>query len=175
MRLELLRVAFEGQLTAVIAWRFECLKISVERCLDINDEIPPVRHVHHQIRPQRAVRSCNVLLFGEVAVLGHAGQLHHAAQCDLTPAAAHFRAAQCGDERARFTLQLCVSAGQGFNLRAQACIGVAALALECLRLRLGPLECDPQGFDELADCELLLLEHTCTDDMFAAQGFARHA
>ena len=114
-------------MSSFIGRRLERFKIRIERGFDINHEVTAVRHVHDKVGSQHALLACNVLLLGEVTVLGHTGQFHQAPQRDFSPAAAHLGAAQRGHERSGFPLQLRMSADERFNLHAQACKRIAAL------------------------------------------------
>ena len=132
-------------------------EIRIERRLHVHDEIARLGHVHDHVRPQRAVFAEEVQLLGEVAVLGHAGELDDPPQRHLAPAAAHFRPAQRRDEIARLALQLRVTARQPFDLRAQRREGIATLVLQRAHLRFGLLQRGLQRLDELRDGGLAFL------------------
>ena len=67
----------------------------------------------------------HLCLFGEIAVLGHAGQLDDAPQREFAPAAAHFRAPQCRGEIARLALQERLHVHEALDLPGEFAGGLA--------------------------------------------------
>ncbi len=165
----------ERLLALLVRGRLEGGEIRVEWRLGVDHQVACIGHVYDQIRTQRAFLADHLQLLGEVAVLAEAGELHQAAQCQLAPTAAHLRAAQRGDQIARLALQLRLAAGERLDLGAQGREGVAALALECLHLRLGALERDAQRLHQVRDGQLAFLECALGDDLVAPERLAREA
>jgi hypothetical protein len=65
------------------------VEVGVERHPRVDGQPAAAREADHQVGPDRAVRVGQVLLGGEVAVLGHPGGLDHVPQRQLSPLAAH--------------------------------------------------------------------------------------
>src|SRR6185437_15868218 len=169
------RMLLQRLLPAFVGGSLACLEIGVERCLHIDDEIARIRHVHDEIRPERSILTEEVQLLREIAVLAESGELHQPPQRELTPASAHFRTSQRGDEVARFPLQLSLSARERFDLRAQRGIGLLSLALERVRLLLRALERRAQRLDEVRDGCLALLEAALGERLITPERLAREA
>ena len=80
-------------------------QVGIERRLDVDDDLPAVRHVDDHVGAQRAVLALHVHLLDEIAALDHAREFGEPPQRHLAPLAAHFGSAQRGDEVARLALQ----------------------------------------------------------------------
>jgi hypothetical protein len=115
-------------------------QVRVQRRLRVHHDVPAAVELHHQVGALPAVVGADRDLLGEVAVLEHAGRLHHAAQLLLAPPAAHRRRAQRGDELGGLGPHRggrLVHVGQ---LGAQLRVRVDPVALEVGDLALIPLE-----------------------------------
>src|SRR6185437_15215899 len=128
-----------------------------------------------EVRTQSPLRAEEVQLLREVAMLTQAGELDQPPQRELAPAAAHFRTAKRGDEVACLALQLALTACQRLDLCAQGRVSLLPLALERMRLLLGPLERGAQRLDELRDGGLALLEAALCERLVAPERLAREA
>jgi hypothetical protein len=125
------------------------LEVSVERRLDIDDELAPIGQPHDHVRPDAAVAGTDRGLLDEVAVLDHPRELGHAAQRELAPLAAHLRAAQGIHEIAGLGLQGLLIRGHGRELGADPAEGGMALLLYVADLPRRLLERLPDRTDEL--------------------------
>jgi len=67
------------------------LEVGGERRHGVHHHGAPARQPHHEVRVQPPVGRVDGVLLGEVAVLGHAGELDDPLQLDLAPAAANLR------------------------------------------------------------------------------------
>ena len=65
------------------------IQVGIQRRFHVNHDLPPIGHVNHEIRPDRALAGILVALCDEVAVLDHSGELDEPPQRDLTPLAPH--------------------------------------------------------------------------------------
>ena len=107
----------ERDAAGLVVRGFRRVHVGIERRLRVDDNGARFRHAHQQVRPQRsAFGAGDVLLLGEIAVLGHARELHHATQRDLAPAAAHFGTAQRGRQVAGLALQEILHLDEIFDL-----------------------------------------------------------
>ena len=132
--LDLHRVAPERDAARFVVLRFDRVQVGVERRLGVDHDVARLGHAHQQIRSQRAAFAATTGLLGEIAVLGQARELDHAAQRDLAPAAAHFRTAQCGGQIARLALQERLHVHQALDLAGDLAGGLAVFAHDALRL-----------------------------------------
>ena len=137
---DLLRMTLQMLALAGIIRCLEGRQIGIQRCLGIDHQFARIGQVHNQIRAGCARAAADLELLGEVAMLDQTCEFHDAAQRELTPATAHFRTAQGGDEIARFTLQARLAPRQQLDLGAQLGLDVTALGFELLRLRPGRLQ-----------------------------------
>mgnify|MGYP007059387652 CR=1 FL=1 len=97
-------------------------------------------------------------LFLEVAVLDHAGELHQAAQRDLSPASAHLGPPQCLDEVLRLLSQHLLVRLHGLELRANASIRLAAGLFQLRNLPLRLLQGIANRLDQVLDRLLAIAE-----------------
>ena len=86
--------------------RIERPQVGVERRLRVDDDMLAAGQVDDDVRPQAALFAVDGLLLGEVTVLHHAGELDHAPQLQLAPAAADARALERIDQPLRLAAQL---------------------------------------------------------------------
>ena len=69
------RMPLQAELALVVVLRFDGLEVGVQRRLDVDNELPLIRHSHDQVGPEHAVLAARMDLLLEVAMLDHAGQL----------------------------------------------------------------------------------------------------
>ncbi len=145
--------------TQFVGGRLDRFEVRIERRLDVDDEIAAFGHVHDHVGAQCAVLRSHVHLLGEVAVLDHAGKLGKPAQRQLAPLAAHFRPAQCVDQRPRLLLQRLLSDRHRLDRAAEAAERLGALFLDALYLLLGLVQRVADRRDERLDGLLTLHQH----------------
>ena len=85
----------------------------------VHDHLPPVREMHDHVRPPQPFVGAHALLFTEVAMLAHAGELRGSAQLDLPPTAADLGRAQGVHQARGLGRQLVVLGAQATELGRQ--------------------------------------------------------
>src|SRR6185503_11695840 len=127
MRPYLAGVLGEKRLASGLVRSFERLEVGVERRLGIDDHVLAARQPHDDIRPDAAVvavqRTIQRLLFFEVAVFEHAGELDHPFQLDLAPTPTDTGPLERIDQAARLGLEMLtgqIERGETFGQRGAA-------------------------------------------------------
>ena len=135
------RVPREVPAPLVLVVGLDRVEVRVERRLRVDDDVLAARQLHDQVGPQQpAVVVALARLLDEVAVRDHPGELDHALQLHLAPAAANVRRAQRGDEVARLLPEPVLALDDApQELRDRADLA-SPLLLERARLLLEALE-----------------------------------
>ena len=94
----------------------------------------------------------------EVAVVEHAGHLHHPAELDLAPAAAHLRRPERLDQVAGLGLKRLLGPGHRLHLLDQSGVGRDALLLHLVELAVHPRQRVVDRADQVVHRLLTLLE-----------------
>ena len=136
MSAHILRVTFQAEFALGVVFGFGCGEIGIQRCLDVDNQLSLVRHVHDHVGANDLVVIGRVYLFDEIAVLDHAGQFDQPAQRDFPPLTAHFRTAQRFDEILRFLRQRFLAELHCFQLVPDTAVGLAARFFEIRNLFL---------------------------------------
>ena len=114
-----------------------------------------------------------MFLLGEIAVLGHARELHHATQRDLAPAAAHFGTAQRRGEIAGLALQEVLHLHEVFDLARELARGFAAFAFAGLRCSSCRASATLSGSTSCLMASSRSLSVALADRLVAPEDFAR--
>src|SRR5439155_23893136 len=140
----------EARLADVVVLGLERLEIRLERRLRVDDDVLAAREPDDQVRATGAPVVTDRRLLREIAIREHARGLDDAPELHLSPAAAHDRRAEGGDEIARLLAELALGVRETAHLRQQRAICLGSGALQLLDLPVDLLE----GFLDRAD-ELL--------------------
>ena len=87
-------------------------EVGIERRLGVDDHTPSAGQADDEVGPSATVVGVARLLLDEVDVVQHAGELDHAAELHLAPAAARFGAAESLDQVAGLELEFLLRAEQ---------------------------------------------------------------
>ena len=153
--------------------RLDRIQIRDERRLRVDDDIPASREPYHHIGAQSPIASFDGRLLDEIAMLEHAGHLHHPSQLQLAPAATAHRLAQRPYEISRFTLKIALPGCQRAHLRGQRLICALALLLDVLDAGVELVERSLHRRDKVLDGLLTLLEVALRPLLKLAEGFLR--
>ena len=119
--------------------------------LGVDGHVLAPREVDHHVGTQPAAVGVRGDLLVEVAVLEHAGHLHHPAELQLTPTTPGLRGAQGGDQVAGLLLQLVVRGRQVLHLLGQRRVGPLPLDLEALHPFFVLAQLLADGLEQLLD------------------------
>ena len=127
--------------------RFYGFEISVQRRLDVNDQLALFRHADNHIRTDTALAGVDVLLFDKITMFDHACQFDDPMQCQFAPPTANLGSPQRFDQVTRFQLQSLLIARHGLEVSLYSPVGFASFLFDFRNLRLGLFQCVADRFE----------------------------
>ena len=152
------RVPLEMRQALVLLGGRERVEITLQGTLRVDDDVLPPRQAHDQVGTQTAILRVPRFLLAEIAPVHHASHLHHLAELDLTPAAAHLRGPQGLHQIRGLGLQLLVGSRHVPHLLPEPLVGAHALPLDLPDLLVHGLQGFGERLDKVSDRLLLRAE-----------------
>jgi hypothetical protein len=150
-------------------------QVSIERSLDVHDDVAAFGQVHDHIGPQGAILASDVHLLLKVAVRGHAGELDQAPQRNLAPLAADLGFAEGLHQISRLALQGTLRFAHVGEVLAQASEIALPLDLDLAQRLGGARQRLLDRLDERLDRLLAFLQRAVRCLLVTAQVLAREA